>query len=381
MHYVNTTEALEKLLALQDKEGEPSWWPRRYASGCHFATPEEVREYLDLCVELGESFTDDRRMLAFWFARYPMHAALMTASLLEKAGIECSMDDDRELFAPKTYLSDLTLDVMPSAEELRNLITHSENNEGDLEQSRRKLARQYLLKHEMIAQKFENKYLRKSHMIAMGDAMIELFWKYWESMEQQERWKRQTTLLERQWRCRLGLLNYRRWRKKKKVMKQAAEVMKRYDSDTMRDLEHLNKALQNCYGGARKIFPPVVALFGDCGKHDDYTLKGSKGPMGVNLVWEATNPLLMRFGGANLLRAAELRLYVMNDIQLSTEEEIKAGRYHTIDLQGIREHYPELPSKLYPYCFYTGALEEGGNISVLMNERKKEVLSEIKESQ
>lgn len=375
MNYVNTTDALRRMLASRDRVNEPNWWPRRYARGCHFATPEEAKEYLDLCAKLGESFTSDQQMLVCMFARYPMFAALMTADLLEKAEIECSMDDDRKLFMPEIYLSDLVLDLMPWVEELETLTPRLEG--AELELARRNLAKRYLDKHKTIAQRFENEYLRKSPLIAMGDAMIGLFWEYWKSMEYQERWRQQRVCLKRQWRNPLGILNYPKWRRAKETMAQADEAMVIYKKDTDRDLKRLNKALQDCYGEAPKVFPPVVAVFGDCGEHDEYTVKGPKGPMGVNLVWETTNPLLIRFGSTNLLRATELRMYVMNELQLCRLEDISVGKYHTLDLQGIQENYPELPIDLYPYCVCTGALEEGGNRSVLMKQRKEEVLSEI----
>jgi len=373
MHYVNTTEAMSRMLVSRDKTDEPNWWPRRYAVGCHFATPEEAKEYLDLCVELGESFTSDQRMLVYMFAQYPMFASLTTAGLLERAEIECSMEDDQKLFAPEVYLSGLVLDVMPSVDKLKVLTPQLEG--AELELAKRNLAKRYLDRQEAITQRFENEYLRKSHLIAMGDAMIGLFWEYWKSMECQERWSQQKALLKRQQRNPLGILNYPKWRRTKEAAARVNEVMELYEKDTERDLAGLNKAVQNCYGGLQKICPLVVAAFGDCGENDDYTVKGSSGPMGVNLAWETTNPLLVKFGSMNLLRAAELRRYVTNEIQLRRLEDVLAGKHNALDLRGIQEYYPGLPIDLYPYCVCTGPLEEGGTCSVLMKQRKEEVLS------
>lgn len=362
-HYVSSKKDMAVLLERRDQISDTDLWSRRYEPGAHFATPVEAREYLDLCLELGESFGCPWYMAASQFARYPMFASHQVAALMEKAGLAIPENDEKRLYAPEQYLKGVGLDVM-------GVLNHPDLLEDSAAQ--RSLMAKYSAVNEIVAGMFDAPYLRRAPRIVAAIALVEDLLRYWRPMEAMA-WS--THRMERleQVRKRLPWWDFgQRYRVSRMRMKQ--DLLKCAYSAKMSTWERgLKEQMECCYGGNSGVreFPLVSLRF--VGDGQCLTMEKAGEWEYVKTTWHESE-LRRGLGDDKLTRLLELHGYVMTTIEVRLQQEMSKGWYGTIDLMQIMEHYPELPEDLYPYCMCTSLeLTEGGHISVLRKGRRDEI--------
>lgn len=381
VYQLSGAEQVARTLKYLDRVNDANWWPRRYHEGCHFATPAEAKEYLDLCLGFGRQIANeaqtDSYMAAFVPAQYPLSAAYYVAGLLERAEIELSESDERKLYAPEQYLTEVCLDALEP-------LTTNQRGVQISGARRKKVARSYLEKHQEVAEKFENSYLREGYKIAVASALIDRLVNYWEEAEKAARWRYRTETKKPRGSTKTSL---KRTRRQQGDAYAQAGICAGLADVQMYPLE---MALYDCFGcynyvtkqgddpGAsvsrRNPSPVKIELM----KRAPVMIKDMTDTVGVSVRWHEIAPVKL-LGEEKLTRLMELHAYATDMLRVKILVRACPEKFAEVGLAGLQEHFPEIPSRLYRFCTTFAQVDTAvGNfmISVTQGARREAVRQE-----
>ncbi len=371
MSYVNcirspeNVEMLARILQRRNKIDGKAWWPNRYEEGKHFATESEVREYLALCSELGESFTTDHYMAVSTLVDYPLGSVHYVADLLEKAGWPPSGTDQSRMYAPEKYLTEIEASEL----EPENILVTAVSEAARLD-----LMKRYTERHEKVAAYFGG-FLKDAPRITAASELIgKMLW-FWEELVLMRRWDYRA-VRKRLERDDIGWLHWKKWKRLGKQAESDEREAEFHRKLKEAALERLQEGLRYCYDiyshgkDVGRVICPVEVNFYPTDVPDLIPTIDLEEEVGVLVEWDDFE-LTQCLGAKKLERALELHRYVMTWLQL----QIPGKGY--LDLAGIEENYPEVPESLYPYCLSGNCSEKkGGMMSVVREAQRRKIRSE-----